>query len=321
MTIMENKLRDLKIIVVGTIFLDIKGYADGDFKTASRNIGRIEYVHGGVGRNVAEDLAALGCRPVFISMSEDNPFGRDIVKRLNDAGVNTDYIMNVPEGIGTWMAIFNNDNDVYASISKRQDLRPLISVLEEKGDEIFSGCQGLMLEMDVDENLVRKVFELAEKYRVDVYGVISNMDIAKQRLEYIRKTRCFICNRYEAGILFDCHFPADDPAAVLKTLKEQMRRLSISCMIVTLDKDGSVYAVNRSSFEPDDINKKTSGLCPAEKVEIADSTGAGDAFFTGTCAGLISGSDIMTACQLGTRMASEVISTTENVYRTSETAL
>ena len=35
--------------------------------------------------------------------------------------VNTRFIQKKPDGMGTWLAIFDNDGDVHAAISKRPD--------------------------------------------------------------------------------------------------------------------------------------------------------------------------------------------------------
>ena len=298
-------LDEKKILVVGTIFLDIKGFPEGTFLTQSRNAGRIEYVHGGVARNIAQDLAGLGCSPVFISICEEGIFGNDIIRRLRESNVNTDHIINVPEGIGVWMAIFDHEGDVHASISKRQDLSPLISLLEEKGDDLFRDCDGVLVEMDIDEKLAEKVIELSEKYGAGVYGVISNMTIAKERLDHIRRTRCFVCNRYEAGQLFDMHIPGGDPEGTLEILRANRKRLQIPAMIVTMDKDGCVY----------DEESGNSGICPAIKTQVKDSTGAGDAFFAGASAALICGESFQAGCELGTMMAAKVLGTDENVYK------
>ena len=49
----------MPIVVVGNVFVDIKGFPDNQYIPSGRNAGRIEIVHGGVGRNVAEDIANL----------------------------------------------------------------------------------------------------------------------------------------------------------------------------------------------------------------------------------------------------------------------
>ena len=57
------------------------------------------------------------------------------------------------------------------------------------------------------------------------------------------------------------------------------------------------------------------GICPAVPVNVVDSTGAGDSFFSGVAAGLIHGLSLADACRIGTQMAAQVISKLENVYR------
>ena len=43
----------MPIVVVGNVFVDFKGFPEGTYLPAGRNAGRVEIVHGGVGRNVA----------------------------------------------------------------------------------------------------------------------------------------------------------------------------------------------------------------------------------------------------------------------------
>ena len=56
------------IVVIGAVFVDIKGYPESNFIPTGRNVGRVEQVHGGVGRNVAEDIANCELRPTFVSL-------------------------------------------------------------------------------------------------------------------------------------------------------------------------------------------------------------------------------------------------------------
>ena len=51
------------IVVIGAVFVDIKGYPQSNFIPTGRNVGKVEQVHGGVGRNVAEDIATASCGP------------------------------------------------------------------------------------------------------------------------------------------------------------------------------------------------------------------------------------------------------------------
>ena len=113
------------MVVIGAVFVDIKGYPTSAFIPTGRNAGRVEQIHGGVGRNVAEDIANCELRPTFVSLVDDSGTGVDVVRKLKSHRVNTDYIRKTRNGMGTWLAVFNDDGDVAASISQRRICCPL----------------------------------------------------------------------------------------------------------------------------------------------------------------------------------------------------
>ena len=114
------------MVVIGAVFVDIKGYPTSAFIPTGRNAGRVEQIHGGVGRNVAEDIANCELRPTFVSLVDDSGTGADVVRKLKSHRVNTDYIRKTRNGMGTWLAVFNDDGDVAASISQRPDAVSII---------------------------------------------------------------------------------------------------------------------------------------------------------------------------------------------------
>ena len=291
------------IVVLGAVFVDIKGYPSEVYIPGGRNAGRVEQVHGGVSRNIAEDIANVELRPTFISLVDDSGAGADVIKKLKSHKVNTDYIRVTPNGMGTWLAVFGNNGDVEAAISKRPDLHPILDTLIEHGDEIFSQADSISLEIDIDKDIVKQVFMLAEKYDKPVYAVVSNMRIAVERRDFLRSTHCFVCNQQEAGILFSDDYSDKTPQEMADILAERIKAARVQRMIVTMGEHGAVYATIDGE----------KGICPAKKVDVKDTTGAGDAFFAGATIGLTYGKTMQEACEIGTRLAASVICTSENV--------
>ena len=70
------------IVVIGTVFMDVKGFPEGTYIPNGRNAGRVEYVHGGVARNVVEDIANLELRPTFIGTVDETSMGKEVVEKL-----------------------------------------------------------------------------------------------------------------------------------------------------------------------------------------------------------------------------------------------
>mgnify|MGYP006898647275 CR=1 FL=1 len=61
----------MSILVIGATFVDIKGFPFDNYLPTGRNAGRVEYVHGGVARNVVEDIANVELRPTFLGIVDD----------------------------------------------------------------------------------------------------------------------------------------------------------------------------------------------------------------------------------------------------------
>ena len=291
------------IVVMGAVFVDIKGFPDDVYIPDGRNAGKVEYIHGGVSRNVVEDIANMELRPTFLSIVDESALGDAVVRKLNNHKVNTEYIQSAPNGMGTWLAVFNHEGDVVASISKRPDHRTIERILDEHGDEIFKDADSIVIEIDLEKEIVKKTFAYAEKYNKKVYAIVSNMSIAIERRDFIRRTACFVCNQQEAGILFSENYENVTPEEMTDILADRIRSAKIPKMVVTMGGDGAVYADQEGD----------KGVYPALKVDVVDTTGAGDSFFAGVCMGLTYGKTLREACGIGTRLASTVICTSENI--------
>ncbi len=289
------------IVVFGAVFVDIKGYPETQYIPGGRNVGNVVQVHGGVSRNVAEDIANLELKPTFVSVVDESGISTDVIDHLQKHGVNTDYIRRTEDGLGTWLAIFDNSGDVTASISKRPDLSAISEIIDECGEEIFSKADSVVVEVDMDKDLLMKIYEYAERFGKKIYGVVSNMSIAMERRGLLRRTDCVVCNSQETGMLFSEDYSGIGAEKLCGMIGERRRKAGFRSMVVTMGEQGAVYS-----------DESGDGICPPQKTDVIDTTGAGDAFFAGVAAGLTYGKHLSEACGIGTRLASAVISTKES---------
>ena len=291
------------ILVIGATFVDFKGFPFDNYLPTGRNAGRVEYVHGGVARNVVEDIANVELRPTFLSIVDDTPMGEAVVQKLNNHKVNTDYMLTRPDGMGTWLAVFDNNGDVAGSISKRPNMYPIADLLEEKGDEIFSTVRSVVLEVGLDKEIVKGTLRLAKKHKVKTFALVANMSIAAERRDLLQQFDCVICNQLEAGILFLDDYDSKTPEEMRDILAERIIAANIPSMVVTMGADGSVYANQQGEV----------GMCPARKVQVKDTTGAGDSFCAGVAIGMTYGKTMAESVEIGTTLAASVITSSENV--------
>lgn len=284
--------------VFGCVFVDVKGFSLVRYNPTGRNIGDVKIVHGGVCRNVSENLANIGAPVSFVTMFEPNALGDEVRRHLAARGVSLKYAGEYPAGMGMWMAIMDENGELAGSISRQPDFSGMEAQIDRLGDEIVRNCDGIVLEVDMNGAIARKVFDLAEKYEKDVYVIVSNLGVLSKHPEFLKKVRLFILNEIEAGTMFGCKLENVPRSEVLKAAIEGADRLGIREIVVTIGSQGAVYY---------DAIAKQSGEIPAEKVHMVDSTGAGDAFFSGTVAARMRGASLRRAAEMGTHLAALTI--------------
>ena len=229
-------------VVMGVIFVDIKGFPFGEYHATGTNLGSIRFVHGGVARNVAEDMARIGSPVTFVTLGDTTPMSREAMERLEAQKIDLRYSIRVPQnGVGLWLAVMDEKGDLAGSTSQMPDTEPLARYLQERGEEIVSGADSVCLEMDMGEELSEWIVALCQKYRKDLYCISANMSVVQRRPDLLRHTRCFICNDIEAERLLHHPVSRADPEAAVETILHYGRGMGLRSMVVTLGSAGSVY--------------------------------------------------------------------------------
>ncbi len=297
----------MKISVIGTVFIDCKGFASQEYHPLGRNLGSIEFVHGGVGRNVAENLARLKLPVTFVTAVDKSGIGDEVGVRLRQAGVNTTFCFPTEKGMGMWLAIMDQCGNLAGSISQMPDLATLENVINRNGHEIISQSSHIVLELDLNDEITRTSLRLAKIMNKPIYGLPGNLDIIMRNMDLLPALDCFVCNHIEAerlsGISYD-GLTIQDQLAALKCFVDDK---GMQSMVVTLGSDGAVFY---------DRLKNIAGHQPVFPVNLVDASGAGDSFFSGTIMGLIHGLPLEHAVISGTKIAGWTIGSKENASPT-----
>lgn len=286
------------MLVVGAVFVDVKGFARAKYMPLERNVGDVQVTAGGVCRNVAENLVKLGREARFVSMVDDNAMGREVREGLAALGVGVEHVIAADRGMGMWLAILDEKGDLAGSISRQPDFSALEAYLDEHGDAAMASADGVVLEFDMNAAISARVLSLAKRHGKPVYSIVGNMGVILKHPEYLHDVACFICNEMEAGRLFREDLTQLDPEAMLEALKRGSAVAGIPAMVITMGPHGAVYVDNRTG---------EFGYCPPLDVAVVDTTGAGDAFFSAAVAALMGGAPLSQAVQEGTRLAAQTL--------------
>ena len=93
------------------------------------------------------------------------------------------------------------------------------------------------------------------------------------------------------------------PEQMLEVVIEKSAELKVPSMVVTMGKNGAVFYDSRTGEK---------GHCPCNPCNLVDTTGAGDAFLSGTVMGLTRGYSLEKAVKAGTFLASATIQVAES---------
>lgn len=288
------------VSMIGTVFVDMKGMSFAPVKKDARNLGKVSVSHGGSARNAAENLINMGVNCLFFSTISNDDLGHEVSQKLKNAGGNTEYLFPCANGMGMWLAVIDNRGDLIASISQLPDLAHLEHFINQHIEEVVLKSQAVAMDVDLTYNITNKVIEVCRKHNRPLFGVVGNLDVVTHYPQILRGLDCFVCNKEEAEILLKRKIGTKEEAlAAVKAIGE----LGPKSAVVTLDASGSVYFDNKTA---------ECGYCPTEEVTLVDSTGAGDAFFSGVVYELVQGSTLKQAVARGTQIALQVIQLTEN---------
>ena len=291
----------MTIAVMGTVFVDIKGYGNAKINAETKNVGEIEFANGGVCRNVAEAIGRAGGQVEFLSSVDLSAQGEAVLSDLNALGVKTDRVVKCDKGMGMWLAVLDNSGELVASVSQKPELDSLHAMLLKNGEEIVKNAGAIVLEFDLCDEVVQQVFAWAKQYNKPVYGIVGNLEILLKSRSLIDRLELFICNKGEAEEVLK------RPLHTMEDCQQAARDLTaggLKVAVITMGERGSVYY---------DSREQRVGFVHCEKVEVRDTTGAGDSFFSGMVYGLCSGYDLDQAVRCGTQMAAWTISSKHNV--------
>ena len=104
-------------VVIGGANLDVRARSTSRALPATSNPGTVTMTPGGVGRNVAENLARLGT-PVRLvaAVGRDDP-GERLLAETAAAGVDVEHVVRTDQPTGTYVAVLGADGELVVAVS------------------------------------------------------------------------------------------------------------------------------------------------------------------------------------------------------------
>ena len=274
--------------------MDISAKA-GSALTAGDSIpGTIHYSPGGVGRNVAENLARLGISVDLLSVVGDDAFGKQLLASTAAAGVGVASVVTVPgQRTATYLAMHQPDGEVAMAVNDMGILESLTAA-ECARTAILSNSEAwLLLDCNLPEATLAYLLDLGRKVAVDGVSVAKCMRIAGA----LSRIHVLKLNHMEAAALSG--LPVVSPAQCVAAVQHF---LDLGCERVVISFGAAGLAWGQLGDAP--------LFRPSRRVPVISSTGAGDALLAGVVAALLRGAGMKDAVDYGVACAEITLSST-----------
>ncbi|WP_406686525.1 ribokinase [Rossellomorea vietnamensis] len=246
-------MKKAKIAVIGSSSMDLvvtSAKRPGAGETVLGD--SFDTVPGGKGANQAVAAARLGADVYMIGCVGDDPYGQEILGNFKSNGVHTEYVEPVTgQKSGTAHIILAEGDNSIVVVKGANDL--VTPEYVEKTADFLKTCDLIMIQQEIPEETVEYVADLCNKIEVPL--LLNPAPARKISQNVIVGASYLTPNEHEADVLFNGMNPSD----ALKQYPDKV--------IITEGATGVRYHNGTKEI-----------MVPSFKVEVVDTTGAGDTF-------------------------------------------
>ncbi|WP_176560291.1 carbohydrate kinase family protein [Brevibacillus dissolubilis] len=295
-------------LVIGGANVDIKAEPSSPLVYHTSNPGVVRLTAGGVGRNVAENLARLGEEVTLCALVGEDTDGEWLRQMTGQSGVSTVGMLRVPgQRTGRYIATHDEAGEMVVAVA---DMAINLTWTDEQLAFVTSlikpGTDGLF----IDTNLPRHAVETIIRTAVEKGCPVIVDPVSVKKAEVVQGLLDGITliapGREEAAGLTG--LTVQEPAEVERAA-HALREQGVACVMITCGSQG-VYVENHAQ------------RCwlPAPSTTIRDVTGAGDAFTAGVMYGMIHFESLIEQTACGLSMAGLALSSEHSTAATVDRA-
>ena len=254
-----------KIYVIGGANVDISARSFNQIVEYDSNPGKVSYSFGGVAHNIARNLSNIGCEVNYITAFSNDNFGRQLVESMNGSNISIDHSQFFDgQTTSLYLAVVEPDGDMKVAIADMEilshlDINRLEPVLRSlHKDDI------LVLDTNLTVEQIGKLIDMADcQIFVDPISTAKAVKISGyyDRIDMLKP------NRLEAEILSGLKVESEED--YLPVLNWFIKK-GCKSIVISMGKDGLIGSNGREAYHLSNT-----------KVEIVNTTGAGDAFMAG----------------------------------------
>ncbi|MCI2068492.1 MAG: carbohydrate kinase family protein [Bacilli bacterium] len=280
----QENLETEDILLIGGSDIDYLATPKKKLIYKDSNIGSLHVSFGGVMRNITENLARLGIKPLFITPLGDDQNGKDILEHMTHLGVKV--LSPIPHyPTATYLAINNENNDLEIAVVDSRVFANLNWSYLIRMKTTIDLYHNIVIDSNLDIPTIQYIVDNYKDRRLFVEGV-SAAKIVKFR-DFLSYLSVLSCNYLEAKTLIGQDL---EPEQICQAILDK----GVLNAIVTNGANGIYFGSKKAGVS----------FLKADKIEnVVSTNGAGDALYSGVIYSLLKGRSLKEGVKLGKRMA------------------
>ncbi|HWD42391.1 MAG TPA: carbohydrate kinase family protein [Actinomycetota bacterium] len=291
------------VVVVGGANLDVKARSAAQVTHGTSNPGRSSMAPGGVGRNVAENLARLGTRTFLVTAVGRDAAGDDLLAKTAAAGVRLEHVHRTDLPTGTYVALLDADGELVAAVADMRATGELGPGQVDRARAVIARAGLVVLDGNLAPATLAHALDLA--HLSQVRAILEPVSVPKARLlaahvTAARPSYAVTPNREELTALTGLATHTDRQ---LRAAADSLHRRGVQHVWVRLGDRGSLFSTASAGAT----------FIPAVATTVQDVTGAGDSMLAAFCHALLEGRDPDEAARYGHAAAALTIASRHTV--------
>ncbi|MCX6048231.1 MAG: ribokinase [Chloroflexi bacterium] len=240
---------------------------------------------GGKGSNQAVGAARLGADSHFVGMIGEDLFGEMAIKLYAAERVGTSHLRRTPEGktgVGLITLDAAGDNHIVLDMGANELLTPMAV---DAAEALIASSDVVLAVLEIPTEAAAHAMRLARRH--NVIAILNPAPARPLTPDELANVDVLTPNESELRILLG--LPPDDPTDTVE-LASRLRAFGVRNIVVTRGGNGALIIHADGAIEP----------IPGVRVNVVDTTGAGDAFTCALAVALAEGKALSDAVRFAT---------------------
>lgn len=281
-----------KVLVIGAINVDILAASTNDLVKEDSNLATIDFGFGGVGGNIATNLAHIGIETHMLTTVGDDYFSDLIIQRYKELQITLKHEKIAHTNSNIYLAVLDK-KDLYVGLNDMSLTNHIDKAFIQKYKDYINEFTTIVVDNNLSEEALIELTNVLQDQTLIVDAV--SMTKAPKLKAILHRINYLKLNSLELDVL-----------SSESTLEHQLQEISnagVTSLIVTNKDEDIILYKNNTVYQTPVLQSNN----------IVSTSGCGDAFISGVTYGIVNNKTDKESLEYGKQLAQQTLQVKESI--------